>query len=51
MHCDDKRTLTVLKERIHNCFEELSSSDFQNLEALKELNDSIEEYNEYKKSI
>lgn len=51
MHCDDKRTLSVLKENILVCFNELKDGDYENKTALKKLNDSIEEYNEYKLSI
>lgn len=51
MHCDDKRTLSVLKENILVCFNELKDADYENKTALKKLNDSIEEYNEYKLSI
>lgn len=48
MHCDDKRTLAVLKENILVCFEELKEANFDNKIILKKLNDSIAEYNEYK---
>lgn len=48
MHCDDKRTLAVLKENILVCFEELKKVDFDNKSILKKLNDSIAEYNECK---
>ena len=51
MHCDDKRTLSVLKENILVCFNELKEGDYENKTALKKLNDSVEEYNEYKFSI
>ena len=51
MHCDDKRTLAVLKESILSCFTELKEKDFDDEIALKELNDSINEYKEYKLSM
>lgn len=51
MHCDDKRTLSVLKENILVYFNELKEGDYENKTSLKKLNDSIEEYNEYKLSI
>lgn len=49
MHCDDKRTLAVLKENIITCFNELKDGDYNNKDSLKKLNDSIAEYNEYKR--
>lgn len=49
MHCDDKRTLAVLKENIITCFNELKDEDYNNKDSLKKLYDSIEEYNEYKR--
>lgn len=51
MHCDDKRTLSVLKENIINYFNELKEEDFDNKIILKKFNDSITEYNECKLSI
>jgi hypothetical protein len=51
MHCDDKRTLSVLKENIINYFNELKEKDFNNKIILKKFNDSITEYNECKLSI
>lgn len=51
MHCDDKRTLTALKENILICFNELKEEDFDNKIILKKLNDSIAEYNKCKHSI
>lgn len=51
MYCDDKRTLSVLKENIINYFNELKEKDFDNKIILKKLNDSIAEYNECKLSI
>lgn len=51
MHCDDKRTLAVLKENILICFNELKDNDYNNKIILKRLNDLIEEYNEYRSSM
>ena len=51
MHCDDKRTLSVLKENIINYFNELKEKDFDNEIILKKFNDSIAEYNECKLQI
>jgi hypothetical protein len=50
MHCDDKRTLAVLRENILMNFNELKEADFDNESMLKQLNDSILEYNEGKQS-
>lgn len=50
MHCDDKRTLFVLKENIIRCFNELKETDFEDKNILKQLNDSIEEYEKLKQS-
>ncbi|MFB5605225.1 MAG: hypothetical protein ACE5R7_02940 [Nitrosarchaeum sp.] len=50
MHCDDKRTLAVLKENIMICFDKLKESDFEDKIILKELIDWIIEYNECKTS-
>ena len=51
MHCDDKRTLYVLKEEIEKIWIELKSEDFGDKELLKKLNSEILDYLEYKKSI
>ena len=51
MHCDDKRMLYVLEQEIVSCWEKLEESDFQNESLLEELNDSIIDYNDYKKSL
>lgn len=51
MHCDDKRMLYVLEQQIVTNWEELKKTKFQNESLLKELNESIIDYNEYKKSI
>jgi len=50
MHCDDKRTLSVLKENIITCFNQLKEKDFDDKIVLKQLNDSIAEYKECKYS-
>ena len=49
MHCDNKRTLYVLKEEIYNVWETLKDSDFEDQNVLKKLNESILDYLEYKK--
>ena len=51
MHCDDKRTLAVLKKNIISCFDELKEKDFEDKIALKKLNDSIAEYKESKSEV
>ena len=51
MHCEDKRTLSVLKENIISYFNELKEEDFDNKIILKKFNDSIAEYSECKLSI
>ena len=50
MHCDDKRTLYVLKEEIEKIWKELKDSDFADQKLLK-LNESVLEYQEYKNSV
>ena len=50
MHCDDKRTLYVLKEEIENTWNELKNSDFEDQDLLNNLNEIILDYCEYKKS-
>ena len=48
MHCDDKRTLFVLKQRIEETWEELKKMDFGNEDLIKKLSEEIQEYFEYK---
>jgi hypothetical protein len=50
MHCDDKRMFLVLEEEIITCWESLKKTGFQDESALKELNESIINYNDYKNS-
>ena len=50
MHCDDKRTLYVLKEGIERMWNELKNSDFEDQNLLNQLNETILDYLEYKKS-
>lgn len=50
MHCDDKRTLYVLKEEIERTWNELKNSDFEDHDLLKKLNEMVLDYFEYKKS-
>lgn len=49
MHCDDKRTLFVLKENIEKKWEDLKESNFDEIK-LKEFSDSLVEYFDFKKS-
>ena len=51
MHCDDKRMLHVLEEQIKESWKNLQESGFQNEEYLKELNESIVDYNAYKNAL
>ena len=51
MHCDDKRMLYVLEQQIVANWEKLRETKFQDESALQELNESVIDYNEYKKSI
>ena len=50
MHCDDKRTIFALKESIQKTWEELKNSDFNDKNLLKQLNELISNYQEYKNS-
>ena len=50
MHCDDKRMLYVYKEDIEKTWNKLKDSDFQDEELLKNLNQTIKEYFEFKSS-
>ncbi len=50
MHCDDKRTLFVLKQGIEETWDLLRKSDFADENLMKKLNTEIQEYFEYKKS-
>ena len=50
MHCDDKRTLFVLKQGIEETWEELKKYDFGNEDLIKKLSEEIQEYFEYKNS-
>ena len=49
MHCDDKRTLYVLKEEIQHMWDELKEKEFENEELLKKINSRILDYLECKK--
>ncbi|MGY5144230.1 MAG: hypothetical protein ACW9XH_07080 [Candidatus Nitrosopumilus sp. bin_32a] len=49
MHCDDKRTLFVLKENIEKNWERLRESNFDE-EKLKEFSDLLTDYLELKQS-
>jgi hypothetical protein len=50
LHCDDKRTLLVLKEGIEKTWDELKKSDFSNEDLIKKLSKEIQEYFKYKNS-
>jgi hypothetical protein len=50
MHCDDKRTLYVLKENIEKKWCMLRDADFSDERLIKDLNESIQDYFECKKS-
>lgn len=50
MHCDDKRTLFVLKENIEKSWEELKISKFDEIK-LKGFSDALVEYFDLKKSL
>ena len=50
MHCDDKRTLFVLKKEIEKTWAMLKKSDFQDSDMHKKLNKDILDYAEYKNS-
>ena len=50
MHCDDKRTLFVLKQVIEETWKELKKNDFSDEDLIKQLSEEIQEYFEYKKS-
>ena len=49
MHCDDKRTLFVLKENIEKSWEELKKSKFDE-KKLKEFSDALVDYFDLKES-
>ncbi len=49
MHCDDKRTLFVLKENIEKSWEKLKETKFDEIK-LKEFSDVLAEYFDLKKS-
>ena len=48
MHCDDKRTLYVLKEHIEKSWKLLEESGFTDQQILEDLNTAILEYFECK---
>jgi len=50
MHCDDKRTLFVLKQEIEKTWDELRKADFNKEELITKLSQEIREYFEYKNS-
>ena len=50
MHCDDKRTLYVLKEEIERSWELLEKSGFSDQQLLEDFNNAVTEYFECKLS-
>ncbi len=50
MHCDDKRTLYVLKEEIEKSWRLLEKSGFTDQQLLEDFNNSVTVYFEYKLS-
>ncbi|MCA9827474.1 MAG: hypothetical protein KC444_03660 [Nitrosopumilus sp.] len=50
MHCDDKRMLYVLKEDIEKKWDMLRDADFSDEQMIKDLNESIRDYFECKRS-
>ena len=50
MHCDDKRTLFVLKEEIEKAWKSLEKSGFSDQESLEKFNRALTEYFECKLS-
>ena len=50
MHCDDKRMLYVLKEDIAKKWNMLRDADFSDEQLIKDLNESIRDYFEFRKS-
>ena len=50
MHCDDKRTLYVLKEEIEKSWKLLEESGFADQQLLEDFNNTVTEYFECKLS-
>jgi hypothetical protein len=50
MHCDDKRTLYVLKEQVEKSWKMLEKSGFSDQQLLEDFNTAIIEYFECKSS-
>ena len=50
MHCDDKRTLFVLKQEIEKTWDKLKETDFSEEELINKLSEKIQQYFEYKNS-
>ena len=48
MHCDDKRTLFVLKQGIEETWEELKKRDFSDKDLIEKISEEIQEYFKYK---
>ena len=50
MHCDDKRTLYVLKEEVYKSWKLLEKSGFADQQLLEDFNKTVTEYFDYKSS-
>jgi len=50
VHCDDKRTLYVLKKEIEKKWNMLRDAGFSDAQLIKDLNESIQDYFQYKES-
>jgi hypothetical protein len=50
MHCDDKRTLYVLREEIENSLKLLQNSEYGDQKLLEDFNNAVREYVECKSS-
>ncbi|MCV0400723.1 MAG: hypothetical protein K5777_01890 [Nitrosopumilus sp.] len=51
MHCDDKRTLFILKKEIEKHWRLLEKSGFKDQQSLENFNSAITEYFECKTSL
>lgn len=51
MHCDDKRTLYVLKEEIYKYWRSLEKSGFKDQQLLEEFGNIVTEYFEFKSAL
>ena len=51
MHCDDKRTLFVLKEEIERSLKLLQDSEYSDQGLLEDFNNAVTEYFECKSTL